>query len=255
MSHHDGVSDRAEPATRAGGDLVAGRRSAVAVGAVLALGLAVAIFWELAARRGWLDPFFWSKPSAIVYQLADWWSEGTSHGTLVAQAGVTFGEAALGLAIGSALGGAIGGACRRYPTSREVLGAVLTALTLPLRVALGAAFALGLGLGVGSKIAFASALVGLVAAGDALAGRQALTSLRLRFALALVGAVVGEIFMARRGLGVLIDESVHHFNASGVYAALIVLGAIALAGDGLLALIERRYAPRAGRDGESSRRD
>lgn len=255
MSHQDGVSDRAEPAMRAGSDLVAERRRATAVAALLALGVAVAILWELAAWRGWLDPFFWSKPSAIVYQLVDWWREGTSHGALVAQAGVTFGEAALGLAIGSALGGAVGGACNRYPVTRDVLHAVLTALTLPLRIAFGAVFALGLGLGVGSKIAFASALVGLVAAGDALAGQPALTSLRLRFALALAGAVVGEIFMAQRGLGVLIDESVHHFNASGVYAAVIVLGAIALAADGLLALIERRYAPRAGSAGESARRD
>lgn len=243
MSHPDGVSDRVEPATLAGGDLFEDRRRAVAVGAVIALATAVAVLWELAAWRGWLDPFFWSKPSAIVYQLLDWWREGTPQGTLAAQVGVTFGEASLGLAIGSAAGGTLGGACVRYALSRELLRVILTALTLPLRIAFGAVLVLGLGLGVGSKMAFASALVALVAAGDALAGRPALASLRQRFALAVVGAVVGEAFMAQRGLGVLIDESVHHFHAPGVYAALIVLGVLSLAGDSVLALVERRYAP------------
>lgn len=246
MSHPDGVSDRAEPATLAAGDLFEERRRTMAGGILLALAAAVAILWELAAWHGWLDAFFWSKPSAILFQLLDWWRSGTPHGTLLAQAGVTCGEAALGLAIGSAAGGALGGACVRHAVSRDVLRIVLTALTLPLRIALGAAFALGLGLGLGSKVAFASALVALLAAGDALAGRQPLATLRLRFSLALVGAVVGETFMAQHGLGVLIDESVHHFNASGVYAALVVLGVVALAGDGLLALVERRYVPRTG---------
>lgn len=246
MAHPDGVTDRTENATLASGDLFEERRRAVAGAVLLALVLAVAILWELVAWRGWLDAFFWSKPSAILFQLLDWWRSGTPHGTLLAQAGVTCGEAALGLVIGSAAGGALGGACVRHTVSRDVLRIVLTALTLPLRIALGAAFALGLGLGLGSKVAFASALVGLLAAGDALAGRPPLTTLRLRFSLALVGAVVGETFMAQHGIGALIDESVHHFNASGVYAALVVLGAVALVGDGLLALVERRYAPRTG---------
>lgn len=244
MPYPSGVPERTRGAAPTSRAHPHARRHALTAVAVFLLALALSALWEVAAWHRWLDPFFWSKPSAILFQLGSWWREGTPHGTLLAQAGVTLGEAALGLALGSAVGSLLGAACARQALANDVLRVVLAALTFPLRIALGAALALGLGLGVGSKIVFAATLVALVAAGDALAGRHALTSLRVRFALALAGAVVGEVFMAQRGLGLLIDESIHHFNANGVYAALIVLGIVALVGDLLLAHLERRHAQR-----------
>ena len=41
--------------------------------------------WELAARTGVLDPFFFSMPSAIAARLGDWIVNGTSQGSLELQ--------------------------------------------------------------------------------------------------------------------------------------------------------------------------
>ena len=57
---------------------------------------------------------------------------------------------------------------------------------------------------------------------------------------ALVGAVVGEFLGSKQGIGLLISTAQGAFNASGVFAAMIVLAVVALAADYLLTSLERR---------------
>jgi NitT/TauT family transport system permease protein len=67
-----------------------------------------------------------------------------------------------------------------------------------------------------------------------------LASLHVSFSFALVGAVVGEFLGSRQGIGLLIATSQGTFDAPGVFAAMIVLGVIALAADALLTAAEHR---------------
>src|SRR4051794_41932307 len=61
--------------------------------------------WELAATH-WIDPFFYSKPSAIWDRLVDWFTTGTAFGSVWTQIFTTLEEAVLGFVIG-AIGGGI----------------------------------------------------------------------------------------------------------------------------------------------------
>jgi NitT/TauT family transport system permease protein len=123
-------------------------------------------------------------------------------------------------------------------------------------VAFAAVLVLGLGVGLGfgilARAAFAGVLVFLVAAADADARRPALATLRRRCGLALAGAVLAECFAARSGVGFLIAKSIHQFNASGVYAAFVVLAVVALIVDAIAGALEYKW--QRARAGSSSLR-
>jgi NitT/TauT family transport system permease protein len=231
------------------GVAMAGRRSLslitpkrlLAWAITLALAVLFALGWELASRRGWIDPFFVSRPSALAYQIFDWWHGGTSNGPLAAHVGVTLAEAALGVAAGSILGAACASLFRAGTLRGDVFALFVWLLRPAPVVALAAALAFGLGFGIAARAAFAAILVFLVAFADARASRPAFETLRWRCGLALAGAVLGECFVARSGIGFLIARAVQQFNASGVYAALAVLGAIGLVVDLLAGALERAW--------------
>jgi NitT/TauT family transport system permease protein len=69
------------------------------------------------------------------------------------------------------------------------------------------------------------------------------SSLHTSFGFALVGAVVGEFLGSTQGLGYLVAAAQGAFNANGVFAAMVILSAVALAADALVTWIERRLAP------------
>src|SRR6516225_7451915 len=56
--------------------------------------------WELGARIGMIDPFFWGQPSGIWAQIITWVTQGTAQGPLWEQIAVTLEEAVLGFMIG-----------------------------------------------------------------------------------------------------------------------------------------------------------
>ena len=67
-----------------------------------------------------------------------------------------------------------------------------------------------------------------------------LASLHVSFGFALVGAVVGEFLGAKQGMGLLISTAQGAFNASGVFAAMILLAAVARVADFVLTRLETR---------------
>jgi NitT/TauT family transport system permease protein len=216
-------------------------RHALAGAIAFAIIILLVVGWELAARRGWVDAFYVSEPSAIAYQLFDWWHGGTSRGPLATHIGVTLAAAAFGFAGGSLVGALYGFAFRAGTLRGDVVRLlILTFRPAPL-VAFAAVLVLGLGFGILARAAFAAALVFLVAAADADARRPALATLRRRCALALAGAVLAECFAARSGVGFLIARSVHQFNAGGVYAAFVVLAVVALIVDAIAGALERGW--------------
>jgi NitT/TauT family transport system permease protein len=228
--------------------------------------------WELAARLKWIDPFFFSMPSAIFAQIVDWFENGTSQGPLLTQVWVTLEETALGFLIGSIAGVFCGILLGRNKLLSDVFSLYIQIANSIPRVVLGSVFVIALGLGMASKVALAVVMVFFVVFANAFQGvREAdrymianaqilgasrrqvttavvipsalswiLASLHVSFGFALVGAVVGEFLGSKQGIGLLISTAQGAFNASGVFAAMIVLAVVALAADYLLSAVEHR---------------
>ncbi|MDW9243016.1 binding-protein-dependent transport system inner membrane component family protein [Burkholderia cepacia] len=228
--------------------------------------------WELAARLKWIDPFFFSQPTLIFAQIQDWFVNGTSQGPLLTQVWVTLEETTIGFLIGSVAGVICGIVLGRNKLMADVFGLYIQIANSIPRVVLGSIFVIALGLGMASKIALAVVMVFFVVFGNAFQGvREAdrylianaqilgasrrqittsvvipsalswiLASLHVSFGFALVGAVVGEFLGSKQGIGLLISSAQGAFNASGVFAAMIVLAVVALAADYLLTWLEKR---------------
>jgi NitT/TauT family transport system permease protein len=226
--------------------------------------------WELAVKYNFIDPFFFSQPSAIYDQLSFWITEGTAQGPLWKELLVTMEETILGFLIGSVLGIFLGVALGRNKLASDVFSIYIKVANAIPRVVLGSIFIIIFGLGMGSKVALAVVMVFFVVFGNAFQGvREAdknlianayilgankrqvtfavvfpsaltwiLASLHVSFGFALVGAVVGEFLGARHGIGLLIATAQGTFNAAGVFAAMIVLAIVALAAEYLLTAIE-----------------
>jgi len=244
----------------------------------MVLALRVAIFvvliggWELCARAGIVDPFFFGEPSKIVSQLQTWVQHGTEAGSVWEQILVTLEEAVLGFIIGVVLGVVCGITLGRVPLLADIFAPYIKVMNSIPRIVLGSIFILWLGLGLSSKVALAVVLVffavffnafqgarevdrNLVANARILgASRREVTrhvvlpsamtwiiaSMHTAFGFALIGAIVGEFLGAQRGLGLLISQAQGTFNADGVFAAMVIIAIVALAAEALITLLERR---------------
>ena len=248
------------------------RRRQLIIGLRIAVLVLVLGGWELAARLKWIDPFFFSQPTLIFAQIQDWFANGTSQGPLLTQVWVTLEETTIGFVIGSVAGVICGIVLGRNKLMADVFGLYIQIANSIPRVVLGSIFVIALGLGMASKIALAVVMVFFVVFGNAFQGvREAdrylianaqilgasrrqittsvvipsalswiLASLHVSFGFALVGAVVGEFLGSKQGIGLLISTAQGAFNASGVFAAMIVLAVVALAADYLLTWLEKR---------------
>lgn len=245
------------------------RRRAVVILVRLAILVAVLGGWELGARTGLIDPFFFASPSGIADQIWIWITEGTSQGPLSEQIIVTLEETALGFLIG-AVGGVICGILLgRNKFLADVFSIYIKIANSIPRVVLGSIFIIALGLGMASKVALAVVMVFFVVFANAFQGvREAdralianaqilgasrsqitrtvivpsamswiLASLHVSFGFALVGAVVGEFLGAKKGVGLMISTAQGTFNANGVFAAMVILAVLALVVEYIITLI------------------
>jgi NitT/TauT family transport system permease protein len=73
-----------------------------------------------------------------------------------------------------------------------------------------------------------------------------LSGMKIAASSAMIGAIVGEWFGAPSGLGVVVLNSMQNFQIPLLWATVIVIAAITLAGYGLLSLVERAARRRIG---------
>jgi NitT/TauT family transport system permease protein len=248
------------------------RRHAVVISLRIAIFVVFVGLWEAATAFGWIDPFFFGRPSGVARQIYEWFTEGTSQGSLWAQMAVTLEETVLGFLIGSVAGIVCGIALGRNRFLADVFSLYIKIANSIPRVVLGSIFIISLGLGMASKVALAVVMVFFVVFANAFQGvREAdramianaqilgasqwqltttvvipsamswiLASLHVSFGFALVGAVVGEFLGSKQGIGLLISTAQGAFNANGVFAAMIILAVLALGAEYLITLIENR---------------
>jgi NitT/TauT family transport system permease protein len=230
--------------------------------------------WELATFMKWMDAFFFSSPTAIVYRLYEWMTEGTAEGPLWYHLWVTLEESMLGFLSGSIAGIIAGIALGRNKMLADVLSIYIKLINSVPRVVLAPIFIMLFGLGLTSKVAlsfvmvffvvFSNAFQGVVEADrNLLANAQILgakgwqltrsvvipsamswifASLHVSFGFAIVGAIVGEFVGARYGIGLLINVAKGSFDAAGMFAAIVIIMVVALAAEYAMTLVENRLA-------------
>jgi NitT/TauT family transport system permease protein len=250
-------------------------RGTIALLQLLTLAVLLA-FWEAGARTGFLDPFFFSKPSDVGRQILEWLTGITIWEHLA----TTLAEAFLAFLIGTFFGIALGLAFARIELLAAVFDPYIRIFNALPRVILAPIFLLWFGLGMASKVALGVSLVFFVVFFNTYQGvrevdvvilnnarmlqasdRQLLrhvylpsamawifSSLHTSIGFALVGAVVGEYMGSARGIGYLVAQAQGVFDTTGVLAGLILTSAVVLCVDLGINRIERyllRWRPRA----------
>jgi NitT/TauT family transport system permease protein len=271
-----GTTATSTPADDEGDDLRAARRARRTHRAAvwsLRLVVLVAVFgaWEVLATYV-IDPFYYSKPSLIVARLWEWFTVGTSKGSIWSNLGVTLQEAVYGFLLGAVLGVVLGILFGRARLLAEVLAPFVQALNAVPRIVLAALFIIWFGLGLESKVATALVLVFFPVFFNAFQGAREvdrnlvdnarilgasraqvlrsivvpsatswiLASLHTAFGFALIGAIVGEYAGAAKGVGLLISTAQGTFDAAGIYAGMILSTVLALLAELILGAAERR---------------
>src|SRR5437763_5071475 len=133
------------------------------------LGGAIA-FWEVAARASWIDPFFWSQPSAILKTLTIFFTTGDAWTDI----GFTFRSTILGFLIGTTAGSLFGLSfwwSRSYAAIAQPY--IICFESIP-KLALAPLIVLVFGIGLSSKVAIATALTLVVSTLTTYAGVKAL---------------------------------------------------------------------------------
>jgi NitT/TauT family transport system permease protein len=236
----------------------------------LGLLLAFLALWEVATSRGWVDPFFVSRPTVLAALLAEW----ITTGFIFRHLWVTMQETIIGFLLGTVLGVTVGFLFARWEKLALIFDPLMVALNAMPRVVLAPLFILWFGLGLTSKVVMVISLVFFVVFFSTYTGIRevdrdlvsnarilgatpghmirhvllpsALTwifsSLRTSVGFALIGAVVGEYLGSHEGMGYVISYAEAMFNATGVLAGLLVLMAAVIAIDLGLKRLDRRFS-------------
>jgi putative hydroxymethylpyrimidine transport system permease protein len=238
--------------------------------ALVAAGLAA---WELAARAGWFEDYLLPAPSEVARALVD------DRRLLLEDAWVTAQEVLLGFGLALAVGVAIAVALHLSTLARRaVYPLVIASQAVPV-VVIAPILVIWFGFGMTPKLIVialicffpivVNTLDGLRAVDPAQvkmmrtlgAGRWALlrrlelpaalpylfSGAKVAVAVAVIGAVFGELVGSDAGLGHAIQVGMAQLLTARVFAAVVILSAMAIALFGLVSLAERRAVPWARR--------
>lgn len=229
--------------------------------------------WEITANIvGLKGTFFISRPSLIWERLVQWFTVGTPVGSIWENIGYTVLAAVLGFILGTITGIVVGVFLGRNRFLAEVLAPFIKASNAIPRIVLAALFIIWFGTEINSKVATVFVLVFFVIFFNAFTGarevdqnvinnarilgaskRKVLTSIVLpsatswilssmhtAFGFALIGAIVGEYAGAKRGMGLLINQSQGSFDTAGIFAGMIIVTVIALLAEWILTVAENK---------------
>ena len=227
-------------------------------------------FWEFAAAT-FADEFFISRPTVVAAKFIGL----VTSGRLFLHGGITVAETLSGFITGAAVGIAVGLLLGRNETLAKLLDPILIAVNSLPKVALAPLFIMWFGIGMGMKIILTATIVFFLVFINTYNGvrnvdpqlveilrlmgareRHLITKvivpsalqwvfagLQLSIPYALIGAVVGEIMAANRGLGYVLQDAAGQLDTGGVFAALLAIIALALLLQVAVKFLERRLTP------------
>lgn len=226
--------------------------------------------WQAAGKA--LDiEFFVSTP----YDISRRFIALLADGSLLFHMGITTFEAVAGFALGGSLGMIAGILLGRSKLLAEVLSPFLTAFYSMPKAALAPLFILWFGIGINMKVILAASIVFFIVFLNTFTGTREVSpqlvtivrlmraterhvlmkivipsaivwvfaGLRLSVPYALIGAIVGEIIAANRGLGYLLAYSAGRFDTAGTFAALLAIVILSLCLNQLVQMTERWLMP------------
>src|SRR5271169_2916128 len=226
------------------------------IGTQIGILVAAIALWQIGADQGFIDGFFWSKPSAIFNTLVTFFTEGDAFTDI----GFTFRSTIIGFLIGTASGSMLGLSfwwSRNYAAIAQPF--IICFESLP-KLALAPLVILVFGMGLMSKVAIATALTVVVSTLTTYAGVKAvdpdqerlfyslgasrmqvfrklivpfclpwiISVLRVNIGLALTGAIVGEFIASQHGLGRQILYAGQTYDIALVWVAVLVLSTLAI---------------------------
>lgn len=238
----------------------------VLVGRVLLI-VAVLGLWQYASGT-LLDPFFFSKPTAILDKL---W-QMLRDGSLAKHVNYTLIEIGSGYVLGVAIGLLLAFGLTVNETLMRIVQPLLTAFYAIPRIALAPLFIMWFGLGLAPKVAIAALLVFFIVFMNTVHGIRSvergfldmvtlmggshrtilskvvlpsalpaiITSLHTTVPLAVLGAVLGEFLSGNRGIGFMINDATAYFDTAGSFAGVVILMVMTVILSGVVGYFESR---------------
>jgi NitT/TauT family transport system permease protein len=226
--------------------------------ALVQIGIVAAIiaYWEIGARTGVVDAFFWSQPSAIWETAKIFFASGTAYTDIA----FTFRSTLLGFFLGTFAGSLLGLSfwwSKNYAAIAQPY--IICFESLP-KLALAPLIILVFGMGLASKVAIAMALTLVVSTLTTYSGVKAvdrdserlfyslganrwqvftklvvpsclpwvISVLRVNIGLALTGSIVGEFIASQYGLGRTILYAGQTYEIALVWVAVMVLSLLSI---------------------------
>ena len=218
--------------------------------------IAIIALWEVSARAGWIDAFFWSQPSAIAHTMGIFFTTGDAWTDI----SFTFRSTIFGFLIGTTAGSLLGLSFWWSRNYAAIVQPYIICLESIPKLALAPLIILVFGIGLVSKVAVATALTLVVSTLTAFAAVKALdpdgeklfyslgasrlqvfrklvvpfsmpwiiSVLRVNIGLALTGAIVGEFIASQHGLGRAILYAGQTYDIALVWVAVLVLSTLAI---------------------------
>ena len=230
--------------------------------------------WELAARLGWVEDYLLPAPSEVARALVE------DRDVLLPDAWVTAQEVLLGFAIALAVGVAVAVALHLSPMLRRALYPIVVASQAVPIVVIAPILVIWFGFGMGPKLIVIALICFFPIVVNTLDGLRAVDGDQVRMlrtlgarrwdtfrrlelpaslpyvfsgakiavAVAVIGAVFGELVGSDAGLGHAIQVGMAQLLTARVFAAVLLLSVMAIALFALVSLIERRAVPWAHTD-------
>jgi len=225
--------------------------------------------WELIVRASDLPKFILPSPLDIWTRFL----KSLNDGSLLYHTGITFIEVLLGLLAGTLFATIVGYMLAKSKTLEKILSPYLVASQAIPVVAIAPLLVIWLGDGILSKVVICALIVFFPVLINTIVGVRAVSSplydlmnslranrlqillkleipaslpvllggLRIGATLSVIGAIVGELVSADRGLGFLLQLGDFQYDTSMVFVAVFMLIALALLLYGMVTLLERRF--------------
>lgn len=227
--------------------------------------------WQSFTALGWVDKFFYGRPSDIWNSLVVLFTEGTAFGSIWENIWVTVQEALYGFLLGTVAGIIFGILLGSNRYLSDVLNPYIKVVNSVPRIVLGSIFIVAFGLGIFPKILLAAVLVFFAVFFNAYQGVREvdqnlvanvrvlgasplqiarhvtipsamtwiIASLHTAFGFAIIGALVAEVLGAQKGIGLIISQAQGHFDPNTVFACMVIMAVVTLGAEYLITLLER----------------